>query len=48
LVIVADDLVDNILPIAVDGTIKETAVIERFGGWQIGLTFGSRPLELRY
>lgn len=32
LIIVADNLVNDVFPVAVNGTVKETTVVERFGG----------------
>lgn len=45
LVVVADDLVDNVLPVAIDVTIEETTIIEGLGGGQICLSFGSNRLK---
>jgi hypothetical protein len=44
LIIIADDFIDNILPVTIDGTIKKTTVVKRFSGWQIGLTFRGSSL----
>jgi len=38
LIIVAHNLIDDVLPIAIDSTIKKAAVVQRFGGWQVGLS----------
>jgi hypothetical protein len=46
LIIIADDLIDNILPVAIDGTIKKTTVVKRFSGWQIGLTLRGNSLVM--
>jgi hypothetical protein len=46
LIIVADNLINNILPVAVDGTVKKTTVIEGFGCWQVSLAFSSNSLQL--
>ena len=46
LIIVANDLVDNVLPVAIDGAVKKTAIVERLSGWQIGLAFGSNSLDI--
>jgi len=46
LIIIADDLIDNILPVAIDGSIKKTTVVKRFSGWQIGLTFRGSSLVI--
>ena len=46
LIIVADDLVDNILPVAVDSAVKETAVVEWLSGWQISLTLNGNSLRV--
>jgi hypothetical protein len=46
LIIIADDLIDNILPVAIDGTIKKTTVVKRFSGWQIGLTLRGSSLVI--
>lgn len=45
LVVVADDLVDNVLPVAIDVAIQETTIVEGLGGGQIRLSFGSNCLE---
>lgn len=45
LVIVADNLVNNILPVAVDAAVKETAVVQGLSGRQIGLPLGSYGLN---
>lgn len=45
LIIVADNLVDNILPIAVDVAIEETAVVQWLCRWQVGLPLGGNGLS---
>lgn len=45
LVVVADNLVNNVLPIAIDVTVEETTIIEGLGGGQICLSFGSNCLK---
>jgi hypothetical protein len=45
LIIIAHDLVDNVLPVAVDCSVKEATIVERLSGWQIGLTFSSNGLD---
>jgi hypothetical protein len=45
LIIVADDFINNILPIAVDSAVKKTAIVEWFSGWQIGLAFRGNGLQ---
>jgi hypothetical protein len=44
LIIVANNLVNNVLPVAVDSAIKKAAVVERFGGWQVGLALSGNRL----
>jgi hypothetical protein len=44
LVIIADNLINNVLPIAVDSAIKKTTVVEGFSGRKIGLTFCGNSL----
>lgn len=44
LVIVADNLVNNVLPVAVDSTVKKTTVVERLSSRQVGCTFGNSSL----
>jgi hypothetical protein len=46
LIIIADDLINNILPVAIDSTIKKTTVVKRFSGWQIGLTLRGSSLVI--
>jgi hypothetical protein len=46
LIIVANDLVNDVLPVAVDCAVKETAVVERLGGWQISLALSSNSLHI--
>lgn len=41
LIIVANNLVDNVLPVASNVTIQETTVVERFGGWHESSRFGA-------
>lgn len=45
LVVVADDLVDNVLPVAVDVAVQETTIVEGLSGGQISLSFGSNWLR---
>jgi hypothetical protein len=45
LVIVANDLINNVLPVAVDCAVKEAAIVEWLSGWQIGLSFSSNSLD---
>lgn len=45
LVVVADDLVDNILPIAVDVAVQKTTIVEGLSGGQIRLSLGSNCLR---
>jgi hypothetical protein len=47
LVIIADDLVNNILPVAVDCAVKKAAIVERLRCWKIGLALGSNSLNVR-
>ena len=47
LVVIAHNLVDDILPVTVDVTVKQAAIVEGFGGWQICLTFGCNCLQMR-
>ncbi len=44
LVVVTDNLVDNILPVAIDIAIQQTAVVEGLGGWKVGLALGGNGL----
>lgn len=41
LVIVANNLIDNVFPVAVDGAVKKTAIVQRLSGWEKGLTLHS-------
>jgi hypothetical protein len=41
LIIVANNLVNNVLPVAIDSTIKKAAVVEWLSGWQISLALSS-------
>lgn len=45
LVIIADNLVNNVLPVAVDAAVEETAVVQGLSGRQIGLSLGSDGLD---
>lgn len=45
LVVVADNLVDDVLPIAIDVAIQKTTIVEGLGGGQIRLSFSSDCLE---
>lgn len=45
LVVVANDLVNNVLPVAIDSTIKESAVVERFRGGKISLALRGNGLS---
>lgn len=45
LVIVADNFVNNVLPVAVDAAVKETAVVQGLSSRQIGLPLGSDGLD---
>ena len=45
LIIVTNDLVNNVLPVAVDCAVKKTAIVEWLSGRQIGLTFSSNSLD---
>lgn len=44
LVIVANNLVNDVLPVAVDTAVKKTAVVQGLSGRQIGLPLGSNCL----
>ncbi len=44
LVVVTDDLVDNVLPIAVDVAVQQATVVERLSGGKICLAFGRTGL----
>ena len=46
LIIVAHNLINNILPVAVDGAVKKTTIIKGLGGWQVSLAFSSNSLQL--
>lgn len=39
LVIVANNLVNNVLPVAIDIAVKKTSIVEWLGGWKISRTF---------
>ncbi len=45
LIIVAHDLVNNVLPVAINSTVKQTTVVERLGSRQIGRTLGNSSLD---
>jgi hypothetical protein len=45
LVVVADNLVDDVLPVAIDVAIQKTTIVEGFSGGQIRLPFGSDCLN---
>lgn len=45
LVIVADNLVNNVLPITVDVAVKKTAIVQGLGSGQIGLSLGRNGLN---
>lgn len=45
LVVVAHNLVNDVLPIAVDVAVEEATVVQRLSGWQVGLTLGSHGLD---
>lgn len=45
LVVVADDLVNNVLPVTVDIAVKEAPVVQRLGGWQIRLSLSGNGLD---
>jgi hypothetical protein len=44
LVVVADDLVYDVFPVAVDIAVKETTIVEGFGRGQVRLSLGSNRL----
>lgn len=44
LVVVADNLVNDVLPVAVDSSIKKASVIERLSSWQVRLSFNGNSL----
>ena len=44
LIIVANNLVDNILPVAVDSTVKKATIVEWFSGRQVSLTLSGNRL----
>lgn len=46
LIIVAYNLVDNIFPVTIDSSIKETTVVERFGSGQVSLSLSSNDLSM--
>jgi hypothetical protein len=46
LIIIANNLVNNVLPVAVDGAVKKTAIVEGFSGWKISLAFGGNSLDI--
>lgn len=45
LIIVADDLVDNVLPVAIDVAVQQAAVVERLGSRQVCLALGGNRLD---
>ena len=45
LVVVADDLINDILPVAIDAAVKQAAVVQGLSSWQIGLSLGSDGLD---
>lgn len=45
LIVVADNLVDNVLPVAVDVAVQKATVVQGLGGWQVRLTFCSNSLR---
>lgn len=44
LVVVANDLVNDVLPVAVDIAIKQTAIVQRLRSGQVGLALRGRRL----
>lgn len=44
LIVVADNLIDNVLPVAVDVSVQETAVVQWLSGRQVCLTLGGNSL----
>lgn len=45
LIVVADNLVDNVLPVAVDVTVQKAAVVQRLSSWQVRLALGGNRLD---
>lgn len=39
LIVVANNFVDNVLPVTVNRTIEQTAIVQRLRGREVGLTF---------
>lgn len=46
LVIIAHDLVDDVFPVAINRTVEEATIVERFSGWKIGLALRSNRLDV--
>lgn len=44
MVVAADNLIDNVLPIAADILIKKPAIIQRLRGWEVGCAIGAVAL----
>jgi len=45
LIVVADNLVNNVLPVAVNSAVKQTTVVERLSCWEIGSTLSGNYLK---
>jgi len=45
LIIVANDLIDDVLPVAVDCTVKKTAIIEWLRSWKVSLSLTRNWLQ---
>ena len=45
LIIVANDLVNNVLPVAVNSAVKKTAVVEWLSSWQVSLALSGNSLN---
>jgi hypothetical protein len=46
LIIAANNLVNDVLPVAVDGAVKKAAIVEGLSSWQKSLAFGSNSLRV--
>lgn len=46
LIVIAYNLVDNIFPVTVDSSVKETTIVERLRGGQVSLTLSSNDLNM--
>lgn len=45
LIIVADNLVNDVLPVTIDGSVKEASIVQWLRGGQVGLTLSRNYLE---